>query len=152
MNNLKIILSLNSLPLIIGIGSQLLYFHCLKKYFTLSFFLYKKDLGVAMLAYSVALFGIVATISTVIYGLNNIATKKYLDDYGDYYCSSWLIALIYLMLTAFTSVLLLATTSDNVVIWILRLTLFLFIASLIQSLLAMWTGINLLKKKQKDTP
>ena len=56
------------------------------------------------------------------------------------------------MLTAFTSVLLLATTSDNVVIWILRLTLFLFIASLIQSLLAMWTGINLLKKKQKDTP
>ena len=105
-----------------------------------------------MLAYSVALFGIVATISTVIYGLNNIATKKYLDDYGDYYCSSWLIALIYLMLTAFTSVLLLATTSDNVVIWILRLTLFLFIASLIQSLLAMWTGINLLKKKQKDTP
>lgn len=94
-----------------------------------------------------ALFGIVATISTIIYGLEKISAKKYLNDYGAYYYSSWLLALIYLVLTAFTSILLLANTNMEIIIWIVRAAIFLFMVSLIQSLFSMWTGIQLMKKK-----
>lgn len=147
MRQLKIILLLNSLPLIIGFSSQFFYYSYLKKYIVLSFFYNKKDLGIALLAYSIALFGIVATISTIVYGLEKISAKKYLNDFGCYYYSSWLLALIYLVLTAFTSIMLLATSQVEVLIWIIRVTMFLFMVSLIQSLFSMWTGIQLLRKK-----
>ena len=112
MNNWKIILCLNSIPLIIGIVSQVFYYYVLKNYFIFSFYINKKDLGIALLAYSIAMFGIVATISTIVYGLEKIAAKNYLQDFGEYYLSSWFLAILYLILVCVTSVLLIATISN----------------------------------------
>jgi len=64
--------------LIIGIVSQVFYYYVLKNHFIFSFYINKKDLGIALLAYSIAMFGIVATISTIVYGLEKIAAKNYL--------------------------------------------------------------------------
>lgn len=147
MNNWKIILCLNSIPLIIGIASQLLYYFFLKKYFVFSFYEYKKDLGVALLAYSIAMFGIVATISTIVYGLEKIAAKNYLHDFGKYYFSSWCLAILYLILVCISSVLLIATISNlEVTKWLIRLVMFFFIASLFQALSSLWTGMKVLRK------
>lgn len=147
MKNWIIILSLNSIPLIIGAGSQILYYWCLKSYLIFSFYPYKKDLGIALLAYSIAMFGIVATVSTIVYGLEKIAAKNYLDDFGDYYLSSWLLALIYLIFVCVISVLLIATISNlDVTRWLIRLVMFLFVASLVQSLSSLWTGMKVLRK------
>lgn len=147
MNNWKIILCLNSIPLIIGIASQLLYYFFLKKYFVFSFYEYKKDLGVALLAYSIAMFGIVATISTIVYGLEKISAKNYLNDFGKYYFSSWCLAILYLILVCISSVLLIATISNlEVTKWLIRLVMFLFIASLFQALSSLWTGMKVLRK------
>src|SRR5690606_2525578 len=147
MNNWKIILCLNSIPLIIGIASQLLYYFFLKKYFVFSFYINKKDLGIALLAYSIAMFGIVATISTIVYGLEKIAAKNYLQDFGEYYLSSWFLAILYLILVCVTSVLLIATISNiEVTKWLIRFVMFFFIASLIQALSSLWTGMKVLRK------
>lgn len=147
MNNWKIILCLNSIPLIIGIASQLLYYFFLKKYFIFSFYEYKKDLGVALLAYSIAMFGIVATVSTIVYGLEKIAAKNYLHDFGKYYFSSWCLAILYLILVCISSVLLIATISNlEVIKWLIRLVMFFFIASLFQALSSLWTGMKVLRK------
>ncbi|MFV5382699.1 hypothetical protein [Acinetobacter towneri] len=147
MNNWKIILCLNSIPLIIGIASQLLYYFFLKKYFIFSFYEYKKDLGVALLAYSIAMFGIVATVSTIVYGLEKIAAKNYLHDFGKYYFSSWCLAILYLILVCISSVLLIATISNlEVTKWLIRLVMFFFIASLFQALSSLWTGMKVLRK------
>ncbi|MDM1329673.1 hypothetical protein [Acinetobacter indicus] len=147
MNNWKIILCLNLIPLSIGIASQLLYYFFLKKYFVFSFYEYKKDLGVALLAYSIAMFGIVATISTIVYGLEKIAAKNYLHDFGKYYFSSWCLAILYLILVCISSVLLIATISNlEVTKWLIRLVMFFFIASLFQALSSLWTGMKVLRK------
>ncbi len=147
MNNWKIILCLNSIPLIIGITSQLLYYFFLKKYFIFSFYEYKKDLGVALLAYSIAMFGIVATVSTIVYGLEKIAAKNYLHDFGKYYFSSWCLAILYLILVCISSVLLIATISNlEVTKWLIRIVMFFFIASLFQALSSLWTGMRVLRK------
>ena len=147
MNNWKIILCLNSIPLIIGIASQLLYYFFLKKYFIFSLYEYKKDLGVALLAYSIAMFGIVATVSTIVYGLEKIAAKNYLHDFGKYYFSSWCLAILYLILVCISSVLLIATISNlEVTKWLIRLVMFFFIASLFQALSSLWTGMKVLRK------
>lgn len=147
MNNWKIILCLNSIPLIIGIASQLLYYFFLKKSFIFSFYEYKKDLGVALLAYSIAMFGIVATVSTIVYGLEKIAAKNYLHDFGKYYFSSWCLAILYLILVCISSVLLIATISNlEVTKWLIRLVMFFFIASLFQALSSLWTGMKVLRK------
>jgi len=133
--------------LIIGIASQLLYYFFLKKYFVFSFYEYKKDLGVALLAYSIAMFGIVATISTIVYGLEKIAAKNYLHDFGKYYFSSWCLAILYLILVCISSVLLIATISNlEVTKWLIRLVMFFFIASLFQALSSLWTGMKVLRK------
>lgn len=147
MNNWKIILCLNLIPLSIGIASQLLYYFFLKKYFVFSFYEYKKDLGVALLAYSIAMFAIVATISTIVYGLEKIAAKNYLHDFGKYYFSSWCLAILYLILVCISSVLLIATISNlEVTKWLIRLVMFFFIASLFQALSSLWTGMKVLRK------
>ena len=119
----------------------------LKKYFVFSFYEYKKDLGVALLAYSIAMFGIVATISTIVYGLEKIAAKNYLYDFGKYYFSSWCLAILYLILVCISSVLLIATISNlEVTKWLIRLVMFFFIASLFQALSSLWTGMKVLRK------
>lgn len=147
MNNLSIILFLNSTPLIVGFASQLLYYCFLKQYFIFSFYLNKKDLGVALLAYSIAMFGIVATISTIVYGLEKIAAKNYLYDFGSYYLSTWCLAIFYLILVCITSVLLIATMSNiEVTKWLLRIVMFFFVTSLFQALLNLWTGMKVLRK------
>lgn len=147
MNNWKIILCLNSIPLIIGIVSQVFYYYVLKNYFIFSFYINKKDLGIALLAYSIAMFGIVATISTIVYGLEKIAAKNYLQDFGEYYLSSWFLAILYLILVCITSVLLIATISNiEVTKWLIRFVMFFFIASLIQALSSLWTGMKVLRK------
>lgn len=147
MNNWKIILCLNSIPLIIGIVSQVFYYYVLKNYFIFSFYINKKDLGIALLAYSIAMFGIVATISTIVYGLEKIAAKNYLQDFGEYYLSSWFLAILYLILVCVTSVLLIATISNiEVTKWLIRFVMFFFIASLIQALSSLWTGMKVLRK------
>lgn len=147
MNNWKIILCLNSIPLIIGIVSQVFYYYVLKNHFIFSFYINKKDLGIALLAYSIAMFGIVATISTIVYGLEKIAAKNYLQDFGEYYLSSWFLAILYLILVCVTSVLLIATISNiEVTKWLIRFVMFFFIASLIQALSSLWTGMKVLRK------
>lgn len=147
MNNWKIILCLNSIPLIIGIVSQVFYYYVLKNYFIFSFYINKKDLGIALLAYSIVMFGIVATISTIVYGLEKIAAKNYLQDFGEYYLSSWFLAILYLILVCVTSVLLIATISNvEVTKWLIRFVMFFFIASLIQALSSLWTGMKVLRK------
>lgn len=147
MNNWKIILCLNSIPLIIEIVSQVFYYYVLKNYFIFSFYINKKDLGIALLAYSIAMFGIVATISTIVYGLEKIAAKNYLQDFGEYYLSSWFLAILYLILVCVTSVLLIATISNiEVTKWLIRFVMFFFIASLIQALSSLWTGMKVLRK------
>jgi len=76
-----------------------------------------------------------------------IAAKNYLKDFGDYYLSSWLLALIYLILVCVISVLLIATISElEVTKWLIRLVMFLFIVSLVQSLFSLWTGMKVLRK------
>ncbi|MCO8102082.1 hypothetical protein NI401_04025 [Acinetobacter indicus] len=138
---------MNSIPLIIGIVSQVFYYYVLKNYFIFSFYINKKDLGIALLAYSIAMFGIVATISTIVYGLEKIAAKNYLQDFGEYYLSSWFLAILYLILVCVTSVLLIATISNiEVTKWLIRFVMFFFIASLIQALSSLWTGMKVLRK------
>ncbi|MCL6237629.1 MULTISPECIES: hypothetical protein [Acinetobacter] len=147
MKNWSIILLLNSIPLIIGVASQALYYCVLKNYFIFSFYINKKDLGIALLAYSIAMFGIVATISTIVYGLEKIAVKDYLQDFGPYYLSSWFLAILYLILVCITSVLLIATISEiEVTKWLIRIVIFFFIASLVQALSSLWTGMKILRK------
>ena len=147
MKNWPIILCLNSIPLIIGLASQFLYYGILKGFLIFSFYEHKKDLGVSLLAYSIAMFGIVATVSTIVYGLEKIAAKEYLKDFGSYYLSSWLLALIYLVLLCIISVLLIATISEvQVTKWIIRILMFLFITSLIQALFSLWTGMKILRR------
>jgi len=133
--------------LIIEIVSQVFYYYVLKNYFIFSFYINKKDLGIALLAYSIAMFGIVATISTIVYGLEKIAAKNYLQDFGEYYLSSWFLAILYLILVCVTSVLLIATISNiEVTKWLIRFVMFFFIASLIQALSSLWTGMKVLRK------
>lgn len=147
MRNLPIILLLNLIPLIAGLLSQILYYYFFKKYFIFSFYLHKKDLGIALLTYSIAMFGIVATISTIVYGLEKIAAKKYLQDFGSYYLSTWCLAILYLILVCITSVLLIATMSNiEVTKWLIRIVMFCFVASLFQASSSLWTGMRILRK------
>jgi hypothetical protein len=116
---------------------------------TFSFHKNAKDFSTALLSYSVAMFGIVAMIVTLIYGLSKPGVNNYRKKYGVHFASLWISCLIYLSLTGFLSVLGFAKTEAIHLSMLLKLFVGLFIASFIQSLLTIFVGIGILVNSNK---
>lgn len=125
------------------------YFHYLNNFLTFSFHKNAKDLATALLSYSIAMFGIVAMIVTLVYGLSQPGVNNYRKKFGVAFACLWVSCLIYLSLAGFLSILGFAKTEAIHLALLLKLFVGLFIASFLQSVFTIFVGINVLINSNK---
>ncbi|HFX6520165.1 hypothetical protein ABTB00_17720 [Acinetobacter baumannii] len=143
-----IVLLIFTAPLI-GLLIECAYFHYLNNFFTFSFYTNAKDLATALLSYSIAMFGIVAMIVTLVYGLSKPGVNNYRRKFGVAFACLWVSCLIYLSLAGFLSILGFAKTEAIHLTILLKFFVGLFIASFLQSVLTIFVGINVLVNSNK---
>ena len=143
-----VILVIFTTPLI-GLLSEVFYFCLIKKYFPyflLSLFENRFNIASALLGYALGMFGIVATVITLVYGLSGrVGADTFLRHYGKVYTWMWSTALLFIIFTAFGALLSFATGKAIHNVWMLRITVYWFLVSFLQSLMVIWVGIMALK-------
>lgn len=107
------------------------------------------ELSTALLSYSIAMFGIVAMIITLVYGLSKPGVSNYRKKFGIEFASLWMSCIIYLALTGFFSLLGFAKTETMYVSLLIKIFVVLFIASFIQSIVTIFVGIAVLVNSNK---
>ncbi|WP_228200220.1 hypothetical protein [Acinetobacter tianfuensis] len=134
---------------IIGVLTELIYFHYLKEIITISFFTNAKDLATALLSYAIAMFGIVAMIITLVYGLSKPGVSNYRKKFGVQFALLWIFCIIYLSLTGLLSILGFAKIDIMYLSILIKIFLVLFISSFIQSIITIFIGIAILINSNK---
>lgn len=113
---------------------------------TFSFYEYAKDLSTAILSFAIAMFGIVAMVATLVYGLNHPGPKSYLKKYGIEFAVLWMWCIILLSFTGLISILGFAKTELINLTFLLKVLIGLFAASFTQSLMTIFVGLMILVK------
>jgi hypothetical protein len=134
---------------IIGLLIEIIYFNYFKEIITISFLTNAKDLATALLSYSIAMFGIVAMIVTLVYGLSKPGVSNYRKKFGVQFACLWVFCIIYLSLTGLLSILGFAKTDIYYLSILVKIFLVLFIASFIQSIATIFVGIAILINSNK---
>lgn len=131
---------------IIGVIVEIIYFCYIKQYITFSFYEYFKDLSTAILSFSIAMFGIIAMVVTLVYGLNLPGPKSYLKKFGTEYAFLWGSCIALLTFAGFISLLGFAKTELVTVTVLLKILIWIFISSFLQSLITIFVSMRILIK------
>lgn len=131
---------------IIGVVVELVYFCYLRQHITFSFYFNSKDLSTAILSFAIAMFGIVAMVVTLVYGLNSPGPKSYLRKFGFEYALLWGSCIVLLTMAGFVSLLGFAKTEIIAMKFLLKLLVWFFITGFLQSLMTIFVSMMVLIK------
>ncbi|RKG29748.1 hypothetical protein D7V32_13650 [Acinetobacter tianfuensis] len=95
------------------------------------------------------MFGIVAMIITLVYGLSKPGVSNYRKKFGVQFALLWIFCIIYLSLTGLLSILGFAKIDIMYLSILIKIFLVLFISSFIQSIITIFIGIAILINSNK---
>jgi len=130
---------------------EIVYFCVIRLYCdqcSLGLFKEAASLSGALLGYSLGMMGIVATVVALFYGLSHdrAGYRNFCNKgYSDVYSWIWTAAIVFLAMTAFTSILSFSRVTIPHVGNFLRVSIYFFMVSFLQSIVAIWVGIMVLK-------
>lgn len=131
---------------IIGVIIEVFYFYFLRQHLTFSFYVNSKDLSTAILSFSIAMFGIIAMVVTLVYGLNSPGPKSYLRKFGIEYAFLWGSCIVLLTMAGFISLLGFAKTELLALTILLKVLVWFFITGFLQSLMTIFVSMMVLIK------